>query len=139
MPSTLIDAGPLIALFDRDDRYHQPVREFLKDRRTTLITTWAVLTEACHMLDFSVEAQLNLLEWIGRGGLQVYDLHQSSLSRIVTLTRKYRDRPMDLADASLVVASEILGTQEIISIDSDFNIYRREDNRPLRNIFRPVD
>lgn len=136
MPSTLIDAGPLIALFNKGDRYHQRVCQFLKGNKTKLITTWAVLTEVCHMLDFSVDAQLDLLEWISRGGLFVCELQQNHLERILVLTRKYRDRPMDIADASLIVASEILSAKQIISMDSDFDIYRREDNSRIENVFR---
>jgi hypothetical protein len=74
--STLIDAGPLIALFDRDDKYHQKIVGFLKDRSPRLVSTWPVLTEVTHLLDFSVNAQLDFLRWVHRGGL---DLHQLSV------------------------------------------------------------
>ncbi len=134
MQSTLIDAGPLIALFDKDDKYHHRVREFLSHTRTTLVTTWPVITETCHMIDFSVDAQLDFLEWAYRGGLQLYELKSTDLERVIALTRKYRDRPMDLSDASLIVTSEILGIRRIICIDRDFEIYRRADKKQLENI-----
>jgi predicted nucleic acid-binding protein len=132
--STLIDAGPLIALFDKDDKYHKPVVDILSKMATALVTTWPVITETCHMLDFSVNAQLDFLEWIKQGGLQIYDLSGADLERMITLTKKYHDRPMDLADASLVVASEMLDIKQIISIDRDFDIYRRADKKQLENI-----
>ena len=135
MPNTLIDAGPLIALFDKDDKYHQQMVGFLKRCGDSLVTTWPVITETCHMLDFSVNAQLDFLEWIYRGGAQVHALEATDLRRIIALTRKCEDRPMDLADASLVVASETLGVRQIISIDSDFHIYRREDGHVIQNVF----
>ncbi len=134
MQSALIDAGPLIALFDRDDKYHHRVRGFLSHTQTTLVTTWPVITETCHMLDFSVDAQLDFLEWAYRGGLQIHELKGTDLDRVIALTRKYRDRPMDLSDASLIVISEILGIGRIISIDRDFEIYRRADKRQVENI-----
>ena len=134
MKSTLIDAGPLIALFDRDDKYHHKVRELLSHTTTALFTTWPVITETCHMLDFSAEAQLDFLEWTYRGGLRIHELGDNDLERIISLIRKYRDRPMDLADASLVVTSEVLGIKQIISIDRDFEIYRRADKKPIENI-----
>lgn len=134
MKSALADAGPLIALFDKDDKYHHKVRQFLSHTEMTLITTWPVITETCHMLDFSVNAQLDFLEWIYRGGLTIRELGDTDLDRIIALTRKYRDRPMDLSDASLVVTSELLGVRQIISIDRDFEIYRRADRKPLENI-----
>ncbi len=134
MKSTLIDAGPLIALFDKDDKYHRKVRGFLSHGDTALITTWPVITETCHMLDFSAEAQLDFLEWTYRGGLRIHELGKPDLERMISLIRKYRDRPMDLADASLVVTSEVLGIKQIISIDRDFEIYRRADKKPIDNI-----
>ncbi len=134
MQSTLIDAGPLIALFDRDDKYHHRVREFLAHTKTVLITTWPVLTETCHMLDFSVDAQLDFLEWAYRGGLRIHELGDTDLERVIALTKKYRDRPMDLSDASLIVTSELLGINQIITIDRDFEIYRKTDKKRLENI-----
>jgi uncharacterized protein len=132
--STLIDAGPLIALFDKDDKYHKTVVDFLSKTTTALFTTWPVITETCHMLDFSVDAQLDFLEWASQGGLHIHDLGSADLERMIALTMKYQDRPMDLADASLVVTSEKLGIRQIISIDRDFDIYRRADKKQLENI-----
>ena len=63
MRNTLIDAGPLIALFDKDDKYHKTVLDVLSHAQTVLVTTWPVITETCHLLDFSVDAQLDFLEW----------------------------------------------------------------------------
>jgi len=133
--NTLIDAGPLIALFDRSDKYHLKAVRFLEDYQGYLWTTWPVITEASHMLDFSTKAQLSLLEWIDRGGLRIYELEEHHISRIKELTSKFKDVPMDLADASLVVVSELSGYKEIISIDSDFYIYRDIRNQYLTNIF----
>lgn len=134
MRNTLIDAGPLIALFDRSDRYHLRVKNFLKTYRGHLHATWPVLTEACHLLDFSPSAQVHLLEWIHRGGIRIFPLPSASLKRIIALSKKYSDVPMDLADASLVVAAEELDIREIISIDRDFFIYRTSKKHPLLNI-----
>lgn len=135
MRNTLVDAGPLIALFDRSDKYHLKTLRFLEDYKGFLWTTWPVITEASHMLDFSIKAQLALLEWINRGGLQIYVIDESNISRIKQLTEKFSDVPMDLADASLIVVSELTGYREIASIDSDFYIYRDVRNHYLTNIF----
>ena len=133
MQSTLIDAGPLIALFDRDDKYHHRVREFLAHTKTVLITTWPVLTETCHMLDFSVDAQLDFLEWAYRGGLRIHELGDTDLERVIALTKKYRDRPMDLSDASLIVTSELLGIIKSLRLTETLN-YRKTDKKRLENI-----
>ena len=86
------------------------------------------------MLDFSVDAQLDFLEWTYRGGLRIHELGNTDLERVIVLTRKYRDRPMDFSEASLIVTSELLGISQIISIDRDFEIYRKADKKRLENI-----
>jgi predicted nucleic acid-binding protein len=133
--SILIDAGPIIGLFDKSDKYHLKAIHFMKDFKGELWTTWPVITEVCHMLDFNVKTQLAFLEWIQRGGLQIFTLEQSHLIRVITLTEKFSDVPMDLADASLIVASENTRFTEIASIDSDFYIYRDIRKKYLQNIF----
>ncbi|MBN2627405.1 MAG: PIN domain-containing protein [Spirochaetales bacterium] len=135
MISTLIDAGPLIALFDKSDRYHERIKDFLEGYQGELITTWPVLTEALHMLGFSTRVQQGFLEWNNRGGLTVYEELNSSLKRIEELTRKYNNVPMDLADATLVVISEKRQIKNIITIDSDYYIYRTMKKEILNNIF----
>lgn len=135
MRNTLIDAGPLIALFDRSDQYHMAAVRFMEGYKGYLWTTWPVLTEASHMLDFSTRSQLGLLEWVKRGGIQIFALDESHLVRMIHLTEKYDDVPMDLADASLIIASEHTGYREIASIDSDFYIYRNVRNDYLKNVF----
>jgi len=71
MKKCLIDAGPLIALFDASDNYHDSVKDFLKHFEGLLITTLPVITEVMHMLDFNIIVQLNFLKWIDRGGLEI--------------------------------------------------------------------
>ena len=95
--NTLIDAGPIIALFDRSDKYHQPIRTFLQDDDFRLITTWPAITEASHMLDFDVRAQVGLLKWIYRGGLRIHEIDASGLQRVIELTEKYRDQQIGRA------------------------------------------
>ncbi len=114
MKNVLIDAGPIIALFNRKDKYHNRVTEYLKRYAGKLITTWPVITEASHMLDFNVNAQIAFLEWINRGGVEVFEISVNKIKRIIEITNKYKDIPMDLADASLVIVSEETGIKEIL-------------------------
>jgi predicted nucleic acid-binding protein len=109
--------------------------DFLKTNNAVYWTTWPVLTEASHMLDFSFKAQINLLEWVNRGGVQFVNLSAKHISSIITYSQKFSDVPMDLADASLMVASDIIQTHKIVSIDSDFYIYRNFRNQYLTNVF----
>ena len=133
--TVLIDTGPLIALFDRDDKYHTSIVEFIKNTNYRFISTTAVLAETMYMLDFNTAVQLSFLEWIMKEGIIIHEIKQSNIKRIIDLTRKYSDRPMDFADATLVIAAEERGIRQIISIDSDFDIYRLYNKMKIENIF----
>jgi len=135
MRKTLVDAGPLIALFDRDDQYHTKAVEFLRTYHGSLVTTWPVIAEATHMLDFSVAAQVDFLTWIQREGVNIFQIDYSHIEQLVRMFEKDADLPMDLADGTLLIAAEELGIRSIISIDRDFYIYQIGKNIHLRNIF----
>ncbi|GHV75309.1 pilus biogenesis protein [Spirochaetia bacterium] len=132
----LIDAGPLIALFDRDDNYHERMKDFLRGTNYRFVSTLAVLTEVCYMLDFSIKAQMDFFEWVNRRGLILHDISQGDLLRVSALINQYHDLPMDFADATLVLAAEKRGIMSIVSIDSDFDIYRLPGKRMIKNVFR---
>jgi predicted nucleic acid-binding protein len=137
--STLIDAGPLIALFSRNDKHHDRILNFLKEYKGYLVSTWLVITETCHMLDFDVRAQIAFLEWLNRGAVEIFEIKPHAIESIIKLTKKYSDIPMDLADASLVLASTSLGIKEIITIDSDFCVYRTTAKEMIKNVFTNSD
>ncbi len=137
MKKCLIDAGPLIALFDKDDRYHEAVTAYLTNFKRRLVTSWAVITETLHMLDFNVHVQLDFLKWLERDTLEIPPLTKSHIPRIIELTEKYADLPMDFADATLLILSELETIDSIISIDSDSYVYRNIRKKQLTNIFLP--
>ena len=134
MPSIVVDAGPLIALFDRDDRHHRRAVEFAKTQRSRLITNVPVLTEATFVLRFSVEAQKDLLWWAHRA-LEIDQGTASDLPRIIALLEKYRDMPADFADVSIVAMAERLNVLRVASVDSDFAVYRLVGKRKFENVF----
>lgn len=134
--AVLVDAGPLIALFDRDDTYHGKIVDFIKDKGFKFVTTTAVITEVSHMLDFNLRTQLAFFEWVMREGVILHPIMQDDMARIMELTQKYSDRPMDFADATLVVAAEKRGIRQILSIDSDFDIYRLPGKVMIENLFK---
>jgi predicted nucleic acid-binding protein len=133
--AVLVDSGPLIALFDRSDGYHQRIASFIRHFPCQLVSTLAVLTEVSYMLNFSVNAQIDFLEWVMRGGLRLEAVEQEDMAKIAALIKKYQDLPCDLADATLLLAAEKTGIRSIISIDSDFNIYRLSGKTLIQNIF----
>ena len=134
MQKTLIDSGPLIALFDKNDKYHSIVLDFLKDYKGKLLTSWSVITEVSHMLDFNLQVQVDFLKWIELGGITIYDISQDDISQIRVMMEKYIDIPMDLADASLMYIANREKITTIVSIDSDFNLYRTLKKQSLNNL-----
>ena len=126
----LIDTGPLIALLDKDDSHHQAcVTSAAQLPPDSLMTTWPCFTEAMYLLGavggFHYQAHLWRLRSDGR--LELYDFSQTEVDRMASLMQRYQDTPMDLADASVVVAAEGLGVRRVFTLDSDFRVYRLAD------------
>jgi predicted nucleic acid-binding protein len=132
--STLIDAGPIIALFDKDDQYHQQVMDFMKNFRGRLVSTWAVLTEVSYMLDFNKQTQLDFIDWVGEGGIELFNLEQWQLTKVREIMYRYSDLPADFADASLLATAEAKNIDSIISLDSDFAVYKLNSGKSLSNL-----
>jgi len=132
----LIDSGPLIALFDRDDRYHRASVAFIHDNRCELITTIASVTETLHLLNFSRKAQVDFLQWLEAGAVSIETITLTDFRRIRELTIKYADLPMDFADACLVFLSEKLDIDRIATIDRDFDVYRRYGKHPFTTLIK---
>ncbi len=134
MKSTIIDAGPVIALFDKDDQHHQVLINFMQKFEGRLISTWPVLTEVYYMLDFNKQVQHDFLSWVSEGGIEVVGLEQWQLLKIREIMDKYSDMPADFADASLLVAAESRKLDSIISLDSDFEVFRLPSGERLKNL-----
>lgn len=121
----LVDAGPLIALIHKDDANHHRCVETLKSITAPLGTVWPAFTEAMYLLSFSWKAQEALWEMVDRGVVELLVLEEGDRSRMRDLMRKYRDLPMDLADAALVAVAEREKVRRIFTLDRrDFEIYR---------------
>jgi predicted nucleic acid-binding protein len=126
----LVDAGPLVALIDADDKHHQQCRETLATLRQPMLTVWPAFTEAMVLLGFSRAAQEALWQILHSSALWMADLKEDDTPRLRELMRKYRDLPMDLADAALVRVAEREQIRRIFTIDRrDFQIYRPQGIR----------
>lgn len=122
---TLVDTGPLVALFDPRDGQHNRCVDRLKTIREQIVTTIPVLTETFHMLGPASTGSERLREFIESRGLSVWFFERGSLTRALELMDLYADHPMDLADASLIAAAEALGTRRVFTIDrDDFETYK---------------
>ena len=125
MPSVLVDAGPLVALIDRGDSHHRECVEALDTLRDPLTTVWPAVVEAMYLLRVSADAQRALWDMINVVGVRFADLGLDDCPRMRELMWKYRDLPMDLADAALVRVAERESLRRVFTIDrQDFEIYR---------------
>ncbi|NBO31808.1 MAG: PIN domain-containing protein [Cyanobacteria bacterium WB6_1B_304] len=134
----IIDTGVWLALSNRKDQFHERAKSrFLDLEKEGFITTWCVLTETCYLLQkrISRTAPDIFIQQIYASKTKIFDLSKDHLPRVIELTQKYINLPMDLADASLVILAEHLGHGRILSVDQrDFNTYRWNNTYPFQNL-----
>ena len=126
----ICDTGPLVAYLDRKDPYHAWAVSLMKQLAPPLLSCEPVLTEAVYLLredGLTVDPLFALLD---RGALRIEFSLQTHWSRVQTLMARY-DR-MDLADAAVVVMSELHARSRVLTVDRrDFSVYRRHDRRAI--------
>jgi uncharacterized protein len=123
--SALIDTGAILALLDRDDEWHNACHEAFNATPLPLLTTEAVLTEAFHLTSRDLGDIRGLWTLLSSGSLRLAVITHEELSEIHSLMAKYRDRPMDFADATLVHLAARESLSLILTIDhDDFETYR---------------
>ena len=133
----LIDAGPLIALFVPRESHHAQTLAFFRKNERELVSTWAVLAEAMHIVGrHSRQTQLDFIDWVNQGAIRLLLPDEGTLALCAQTMRRYDDLPMDLADATLIAAAMQTGLREIISLDSDFDVYRLPDRTRLKNLLQ---
>jgi len=137
----LADSGFWIALGNRRDHYHAAARA-AADRWADegFVSTWPVLTEVTHLLTarVGIRQALDFMDAIAQGACEVPPQPEEALLHVAALMRRYRDLPMDLADASLVILAEELDEGRILSTDlRDFGGYRWKNTRPFTNLLLP--
>ena len=127
---SLLDTGPLVALLDKDDQNHQRATSLFAEIQAPFVTCEAVLSEACFLIGKASRAAPEWVLQLGQQGFYriAFDLksHEASLR---SLLKKYRSRPISLADACLIRLAEIQNESRIVTFDSDFQIYRWAKNK----------
>lgn len=134
----LADTGFFVALVVRTDAHHRDAVEAAKKYGGEgLMTTWPVLTETTHLLlrAGGPDVVCAFLDSIDGGAATLFELEPRHVSRVTALMQKYRDLPMDLADASLVICAEERDDGRILSTDArDFRAYRFKRRKPFKNL-----
>ncbi len=132
----LVDAGPLVAIIDADEPDHRDCVAALAGLETPLVTTWPAFTEAMYLLGDAGggRGQDALWRLVRSDRLRLADLERPQLERAAQLMMKYRDLPMDLADATIVALAEHRDERAVFTLDRDFHVYRQHGRRAFRVI-----
>ena len=129
----LIDTGAIIALVDRNDRWHQPCRAALVDLQLPLATSTAVLTELFHLVATNSREVAAAWRFLRSGAVTVLPIEDDDMAALQTLMARYADRPMDFADATLVHLAEREALSTVFTVDhADFETYRIGGRRRFR-------
>jgi uncharacterized protein len=129
----LIDTGAILALLDRNDNWHAACAAAFRQMRLPLLTSEAVLTELFHLVGNSNREVDAAWKFVRSGALIVSPILETDFPALDTLMKRYRDRPMDFADATLVHLAERHSLSLILTVDhDDFETYRIQGRRRFR-------
>lgn len=126
----IVDAGPLVAFFNRRDEYHHWVLLQLSTLRGTLVTTESVISECLYLLDYSKVAITAIHDMVMSKKLLISDVPTQDYAEVLKLVEKYQDLPASVADVSLLVVYNSMKLAKILTLDSDFKIYRARNGKP---------
>jgi uncharacterized protein len=130
-PVVLLDTGPWIALHCRNDKHHAWAKEQFARHAGPFLTCEAVVAETCFLLaryDFDPAKALALVE---RGVVRIGMSLTEELSAVHSLFGRYENVPASLADACLIRMSELFDKSKVMTLDSDFHIYRRHGRKAI--------
>jgi len=134
----LLDTGVIVAWLDKAELHHKECVKVLGKLKGQLITCEPVITEACYLLRNVKGASESILANIEQHVFQVPWILSGNEQRIVELMKKYSKVPMDFADACLVNMAEQFETSEILSLDSDFKVYRWKGRKEFKVLIPSV-
>lgn len=135
--SIILDTGPLVALLNRRDAYHHWAVEQWSNARPPLLTCEAIVAEACFLVRTFSGGEAVVLDLVARGVVEMPFVLAEQAHDVARLLKKYRNVPMSLAEACLVRMAEQHANSVILTLDSDFAIYRR-NGREIIPLLTPV-
>jgi len=135
MPAAIVDTGPLVAFMDRAERHHRWVAERIDALEPPLLVCEPVLTETMYLLARFPRTQDALLGLVENGAIAIAFRVEEHVAALRRLHQKYRDTPISLADACIVRMAEIHDRHAVLTLDSDFTVYRKDGRVPLTLIY----
>jgi len=126
----LVDTGPLVAILDRSDQYHETCREMLRQIQPPLITTWPVLTEVAWLLRDEPKGLQRLYSGVETGFFRIAELSGEELSELAVLAKRFQTLRPQLADLSLLLVAEREKLEAIFTLDRrDFTVLQKKSRQ----------
>ena len=121
----IVDTGPLVAFLTRRERHYAWVRQQFDLIEPPLVTCEAVITETCFLVQNADKGIESLMDLLHRGVVVMSFNLADELPAVSRLLKKYSSAPMSLADACLVRMAELFSESPVLTLDSDFRVYRK--------------
>ena len=131
MGAAIVDTGPLVAFLDQTEWYHGWVSQRIVELEAPLLVCEPVLVETMYLLARSFRAQAAFFSLLEKGALKIAFQVEDHVPALRRLHRRYRNVPMSLADACIVRMAEIYEHHSVLTLDSDFAVYRKHERVPL--------
>ena len=138
MTPPIVDTGPLVAFLSADDSAHAWATAAFRQFDAPLFTCDVVIAEAHYLLSRTRNGADGLMALLETGGLQLTPLAELDAALLRQLIIRYRDMPMDLADACIVRLSELHPESAVVTLDRDFRVYRRNRRQSIPLICPPL-
>ncbi len=127
----ILDTGPWVALHCRSERHHEWAKAQFAKSTEPLLTCEAVVAETCFLLARAGFDPAKALALIERGVVQVAMSLAEEISTVQALFHRYDNVPASLADACLIRLSELYDPCRVLTLDSDFHVYRRHGRKAI--------
>lgn len=137
MTRIVLDTGPLVALLNRRDRHNSWVREVLDTVEPPVFTCEPVMSEACFLLSQIAGGSDAALRLVSEDVLRIDFQLATEIEALRGLMRKFANVPMSLADACVVRMTELEQRSVVLTLDSDFRVYRRNRRQTIPAIMPP--
>lgn len=134
MKRLIVDTGPIVALLNANDAHHRWTRDILDRVEPPMVTCEAVISEACFLLHRINNGQGAVLDLVAREVITISFSLGAEFAAVRKLMARYSSVPMSVADACLVRMSELDEKATVLTLDSDFGIYRRNRRQAISTI-----
>ncbi|MBH8574046.1 PIN domain-containing protein [Nostocaceae cyanobacterium CENA369] len=127
----LLDTGPLVAFINNRENLHDWTVNEWKKIEPLLLSCEAVITEACSLLRDLYGGEDAIMSLLNTGIIQISFYLSDEIGTVRELLKQYQNVPMSLADACLVRMSELINGSSVLTLDSDFWVYRKNKNEMM--------